>query len=523
MDALAFLMALKAMNLIKEEAQDVLEAYIEDHPELLEDAMDLIASAEASSTASSAHAKGSYFIYDGNMYCALADIAQGGSIVTSGTGKNCENVTVGGELAKVNGEVSELKSAITDLENEVYETQQNTYELSDLTFTSEKYVSTSGVISTGSYEFRISNPVSVTPGDQIPYKLYGYNNIICVIAAYDANDNFIQSASIYYSSDASSGVGYRYEGVYTVPNNVAKIRIGEYGRDHYPTDYIHIPYTQIIALPGSNAQRITNIEQIIADAQLPSAWQDKLWVCFGTSLTDNWSPNAHIGDTDEPTGKYPPYLQIMGKFKPFPDPHPLQPDVTKSNNLGIAGGRISGHILYYIRYYLHDNPNGIGIANAAELITIEGSVNDYAAGVPLGTVGDTVPYTNGLLPDSSSSGTFAGACYCAFKEAIQYAPKATVVFLTDSTGKSSGENNYDWHRKNGLNLMQIDYINMAKAVAAYVGIPVIDCGQDSMINAANPDYLADWIHHSYLGGYQYAKAIWDKLKNIHPKARALPN
>ena len=62
---------------------------------------------------------------------------------------------------------------------------------------------------------------------------------------------------------------------------------------------------------------------------------------------------------------------------------------------------------------------------------------------------------------------------------------------------------------------------MAKAVAEYVGIPVIDCGRDSMINAQNPQYLVDWIHHTYLGGKQYASCIWSKLKDIPCKVTSV--
>ena len=36
-----------------------------------------------------------------------------------------------------------------------------------------------------------------------------------------------------------------------------------------------------------------------------------------------------------------------------------------------------------------------------------------------------------------------------------------------------------------------------------------------MYMSAFPQYLADQIHHSELGGKQYAETIWDELKNIH--------
>ena len=133
----------------------------------------------------------------------------------------------------------------------------------------------------------------------------------------------------------------------------------------------------------------------------------------------------------------------------------------------------------------------------ADLITIEGAVNDFAIGIPLGNVGDTVPYTSELLPDGTSEGTFSGACYQAFTTAITNAPKAVVVLLTETTGKAdAGYTNYNQLQKNSLGLYQNDYIEMTKKVAAFVGIPVITCGQDSMINAQNPQYIADHIHHT---------------------------
>ena len=65
----------------------------------------MIAPKEESSTASAAHAAGTYFTYNDLLYRATADIAVGGTI-TPGT--NCVAVTVGAETR-------ELKSAITDI------------------------------------------------------------------------------------------------------------------------------------------------------------------------------------------------------------------------------------------------------------------------------------------------------------------------------------------------------------------------------------------------------------------------
>lgn len=64
-------------------------------------AISYIASTEASSTASAAHPAGTYFVYNGTLYRATADIASGGAIVTTGTGKNCAAVMVGREISEV--------------------------------------------------------------------------------------------------------------------------------------------------------------------------------------------------------------------------------------------------------------------------------------------------------------------------------------------------------------------------------------------------------------------------------------
>lgn len=65
-----------------------------------------IAGVESSSTASAAHASGTYLYYNNVLYKATADIAQGDSIVTSGASQNVEPVTVGGELVTLNNSLA---------------------------------------------------------------------------------------------------------------------------------------------------------------------------------------------------------------------------------------------------------------------------------------------------------------------------------------------------------------------------------------------------------------------------------
>lgn len=68
-------------------------------------ALSYIGPSESSSTASAAHTKGSYLIYDGKLYQATEDIAIGDTLSTTGTGANIAQVT-GGAM----GEVADLRS-----------------------------------------------------------------------------------------------------------------------------------------------------------------------------------------------------------------------------------------------------------------------------------------------------------------------------------------------------------------------------------------------------------------------------
>ena len=67
-----------------------------------------LATVEASTTASKAYSANEYLVLGGVLYKVTANIAQGGTIVTEGAGKNVDLATVGEEL-------SALKSGLTNL------------------------------------------------------------------------------------------------------------------------------------------------------------------------------------------------------------------------------------------------------------------------------------------------------------------------------------------------------------------------------------------------------------------------
>ena len=76
-----------------------------------QNALNAIAPQEASSTASQAYEKGDHFFLGGVLYEATADIAQGGTIVTSWTGKNCETAVLGAEVTHLERGIFSVLSA----------------------------------------------------------------------------------------------------------------------------------------------------------------------------------------------------------------------------------------------------------------------------------------------------------------------------------------------------------------------------------------------------------------------------
>lgn len=227
------------------------------------------------------------------------------------------------------------------------------------------------------------------------------------------------------------------------------------------------------------------IDGAAADPENP--WYGKNWVALGTSLSSE-AQGTYIAPLAERSGM-------------------------TATTLGIPGGTAVAQVLHKVQ---------TADLSQADLITVEFGVNDWFANVPLGTVYDTVPYlaTDGEWSNQGTEeGSFAGACYQIFTTLQKQAPNAVIVFLTDSTGRE-GQDNCSWEKTNYNGLLQRDYTEMAMQCARYAGIRVIDAGSMSMINRHHPQYLADHIHHSQLGGRQYALTVWMELKDIPPLLKA---
>ena len=152
---------------------------------------------EASSTASAAHAAGSYFIYGGVLYVATADIASGGTITPN---TNCKAVTLGGD-------VSDLKSAIDEL-NTAVDIQDNTFsQLDTELITPNKYISKNGVeTANNSYSYITINLVNNS------------DNKVYISGHFGHSKGNIPAVVCYNSSSSLLGNAYLPEQIETLTN-----------------------------------------------------------------------------------------------------------------------------------------------------------------------------------------------------------------------------------------------------------------------------------------------------------------
>lgn len=314
---------------------------------------------------------------------------------------------------------------------------------------------------------------------KIQYSLFAINQITTVIACYDINKNFIASESV-QQKDVSqqSGAWILCEGTFQPSENVKYIRICRFAQ-------FQVGEGQNIVTFYTTFEDEYNKTKL----QLSQQWKNKKWVAFGTSITDTHNT---LGADGTCTGKYVPYLEeLSGMY---------------CVNYGIAGGTISngglhgssGNILTKIK-----SDAVLSDIQTADIITIEGFVNDFVGNVPRGTVHDT------------ESTSLMGAIYQAVTYIYTVNPNATVVLLTEHTGQNTDSGNFNVDRVNEFGEYQYQYDDAIVEIARFLNVHCIDCGRKSQINQWHPSYLIDHIHHTELGGKQYAETIWEELKNIH--------
>lgn len=327
---------------------------------------------------------------------------------------------------------------------------------------------TTDSISNGKY----SDYIAVETGDVLTYDLHAVGGVGAVIACYDSSKNYQQSKSI---KGTGNGSWQENTGTLTIESGTAYIRFAT-NSEYLTSDSL------------TKTQKV-KIKDYIDDTYPDIVWNGKKWAAFGTSITDT----SYIDTTFlMHTGKYVPYLVQMSGMK-----------VT---NYGIAGASFLSNIMNKVK--------SVDLSTF-DLVTIEGAVNDHATSKPIGEVGDT------------GDTTFAGTIY-QMANYVYSNSNATLVFITDHVGRyvhiNPAPDGSDFYgdcaptKRNTLNLLQIDYINMIAKQCEYFGIPIIMAGQDAGINLMTGNqYLVDHIHQSYAGGHQYAQTIWSALKNIKPR------
>lgn len=371
--------------------------------------------------------------------------------------------------------VSEANEAVNEVKEYAYGLTKtvvsaNLYNENDTGVKTGYYLDTDGTEKSAS-TCRITGFIKVKPNTKYSKNAFNSISLGHIGSAYDKDKKWISNIN-----------GVRHESVddFTTPFNIEYVRLnvsssngttmvteGDYTQ--FPTEYIgYENYT-------TAREDILLNENQLAQAHA-SNWKGKVWHGFGTSITNTSNE-----------GKYANYLaEISG--------------MTFVNH-GYSGGCIG---------------SGSGVANSqiinmidsanlsnADLVTVEGFVNDWSQSVPIGDNTD------------KTTETLKGAIYVAITKLLSKT-NATIIFLTDHTGRLF--NSTDIRRtvlRNGKT--QDDYRKATIEMCNYLNIPVIDVGRKCMISEDTPNYLVDQIHHTEKGGEQFARTVWSELKNIIPR------
>ena len=343
------------------------------------------------------------------------------------------------------------------------------------------YIDTTGetVALNSSY---VSDYFNVEGDTRVEYSIDCLTNIACGIAVYDYAKNLID----YVGSTGSTGGQYIVKsGVYILPSTAKYIRFSMSKGRGSASESQYIKFFKRVKIK----EILDNVNKTLSDPN--SQWRGKKWIAFGTSITDTSYVNAESGDV---SGKYVPYL--------------VEKSGLVVTNCAIAGGTIAKGGVHGATGNILTRILETDISDA-DLITIEGFVNDFACAVSIGDIGDT------------ESSTICGALWQAITYCLQNS-RAKVVLLTETFGRkytssSTGATaDYSLLKKNSIDLCQQDYNEAIKKMGALLGCHVIDAGQKSQINEYHSEFLIDQIHHSELGGKQYATTIWEELKHVAP-------
>lgn len=294
----------------------------------------------------------------------------------------------------------------------------------------------------------------------------------------------VKLAKFYILYDAE---GVALTGLKSIPDNyIIKI----------PSNAVYIAFD----IPYTVEYDFIPIEIFIGSDVDNMQWRGKKWVAFGCSISD--TGDADNGNTA--TGKYAQYL--------------VERSGLIHHNWAWGGSTLSNrdlsnadgiHPTYIQRI---DQAISEGVLENADLITIDGLYNDFGQSYQLGEKTDMVDGKN-------NDSTIYMSLYQAITKLSIAAPNAKIVLLSDNTGQEYNNTDYSsYNIVNRIGLQQFDYHNAMRIYANYIGVTYIDSGSKSQINNLHPQYLADHIHQSDLGGKVFADVIWAELKNMNPSS-----
>jgi len=242
---------------------------------------------------------------------------------------------------------------------------------------------------------------------------------------------------------------------------------------------------------GASAKAAYNLKRMIGSGG--NHWNGKKWYGFGTSITNTSNE-----------GKYATYLAALSGL-----------DFV---NCGHSGGGITTAS----NKSIYTDVMTRNLADA-DLITLEVGAND--GGAPLGT-----PYDG--LADSSvtDNSTLCGALNLCLAHLLS-TTNAQIVVICSPHGRyqyQHRENKYNGNEPWGTdNHTDLDRDEAIRKVCMLNSVYYIPAGAaDGMGYArmnASDLYNGDQVHHSALGGYNFAQAIWSQLKNIPLFYTAIPS
>lgn len=204
-------------------------------------------------------------------------------------------------------------------------------------------------------------------------------------------------------------------------------------------------------------------------------------VAFGTSLTER----AIRGEG------YYGFLQVLPDLAKF----------ASVDNRGIGGSRIMSDDPAWSIYLQITGYTDYSDKNVA---LIEGFVNDWENGLPLGVYTDT------------GSTSVCGRLRNAIIHIMTQNPYITIFVILDHYGRVSGSiDNSSTAEVNGLT--QYEYYEECAKVCKSLGVFCIKEYAVSGIGELAPQYLQDYIHLNALGAKQSAKAIWSVMQRYYKK------